>query len=106
MNLRVFVVVRTSLKANIFKNKSQINSTITTTTWVLSAEGPERGQLEDCYLDEKIVVVPVCFNGRCCSAACMGIVSNLNGYAKTLNVSLLKNKAGVRCAKRNFDAAT
>ena len=32
------------------------------------------GQTQDWYLNEKIVVVAVCLNGRCCSAGCVGIV--------------------------------
>ena len=36
---------------------------------------PERGQLQDWYLDEKMMVVPVSLNGRCCSLGCAGIVS-------------------------------
>ena len=35
----------------------------------------EHGQLQDWYPDEKIVVVPVCLNGRCFSSGCEGIVS-------------------------------
>ena len=34
--------------------------------------GPERGQLQDCYPDEKAVAVPVSLNGRCCSSGCVG----------------------------------
>ena len=37
--------------------------------------GPECGQLQDWYPDEKMVVVPVSLNGRCCSSGCMGVVS-------------------------------
>ena len=36
--------------------------------------GPERGQTQDWYPNETIVVVPVSFNGRCCSSGCVGIV--------------------------------
>ena len=36
---------------------------------------PEHGQLQDCYPDEKMMVVPVCLNDRCCYSRCVGIVS-------------------------------
>ena len=36
--------------------------------------GPERGQVQDWYPNEKMVVVPVCLN-RCCSPGCVRIVS-------------------------------
>ena len=35
--------------------------------------GSERDQTEDRYMNEKMVVVPVCLNGRCCSSGCVGI---------------------------------
>ena len=37
--------------------------------------GPERGPLQNWYPDEKMVVFPICFNGRCCFSGCVGIVS-------------------------------
>ena len=37
--------------------------------------GPELGQLQDWYQDEKMVVVPACLNGRCCSSGCVSVVS-------------------------------
>ena len=37
-NLRDFLVVGTKLKESVFKNNNQINSTVTTTTWILSRE--------------------------------------------------------------------
>ena len=36
--------------------------------------GSERGQVQDWYPNEKIVVVPVCLNGRCCFSWSVGIV--------------------------------
>ena len=36
--------------------------------------GLECGQVQDWYPNEKMVVVPVCLNGRCCSSGCMCIV--------------------------------
>ena len=75
VNLRDFLCVGTKLKESIFKNNNQINSNVTTRTWVLSTEWPERGQLQDWYPKEKMEVVPVCLNGRCCSLGCVGIAS-------------------------------
>ena len=37
--------------------------------------GPECGQLQDWYPDEKMVVAPISLNGICCSSGCMGVVS-------------------------------
>ena len=34
----------------------------------------ERGQVQDWYPNEKMVVVPVCLNGTCCSLGCVVIV--------------------------------
>ena len=39
VNQRDLFAVGTKLKKNIFKNKNQINSTVTTKTWVLGTEG-------------------------------------------------------------------
>ena len=36
---------------------------------------PECSEVQDWYPNEKMVVVPLCLNGRCCSSGCMGIVS-------------------------------
>ena len=36
--------------------------------------GSERGQTQDWYMNEKMVVLPACLKGRCCSSGCMGIV--------------------------------
>ena len=36
--------------------------------------GLERGQVQNWYPNQKMVVVPVSLNGRCCSSGCMGIV--------------------------------
>ena len=35
----------------------------------------ERGQVSDWHPNEKMVVVPVGLNVRCCSSVCVGIVS-------------------------------
>ena len=36
--------------------------------------GLERGQVQDWHTNEKMGVVPVCMNGRCCSSGWMGNV--------------------------------
>ena len=36
--------------------------------------GSELGQEQNWFLKEKIVVVPVCLNGRCCFSGCVGNV--------------------------------
>ena len=66
--------VGANLKESIFKSNNQINSTVTTRTWVLTKNGSERGQTQDRYPNKKIMVVPVCLNCRCCSSVCAGIV--------------------------------
>ena len=66
--------VGTKLKESIFKSNNQINSTVTTRTWVLTKNGSERGQTQDRYPNKKIMVVPVCLNCRCCSSVCTGIM--------------------------------
>ena len=35
--------------------------------------GSECSQVEDWYPDEKMVVLPISLNGRCCSLGCMGV---------------------------------
>ena len=58
--------VGTKLKESLFKSNNQINSSVTTRTWVLSKEQirtwPNTG------------LVTVCLNGRSCSSGCVGIV--------------------------------
>ena len=65
--------VGTKLKESIFKSNNQINSTVTTRKRILSAEWMKTFQVQDWYPSKKMVVVPVCLNGRCCSSGCMGI---------------------------------
>ena len=65
----------TRLKESIFKSNSKINSTVTTRTYgFCQKNGSERGQTQDWYMNEKMVVLPACLKGRCCSSGCMGIV--------------------------------
>ena len=77
VNLRDLFGVGTKLKENIFKNINQMNSTVTTRTWVLSTEWTRIcGQVPDWYPNEKNGGVPHFFlSGRCCSSECVGIVS-------------------------------
>ena len=60
-------------KKSIFKNNNQINSTVRTRKWILSAEWMRAFQVQDWYPSKKMVVFPVCLNGRCCSSGCVGI---------------------------------
>ena len=56
------------------KDLHPISSTVTTRTSVLLTEMDEN-EAKYWYPNEKMVVVRVCLNGRCCSSGCMGIVS-------------------------------
>ena len=66
---RNLIGIGKKLKESIFKSNNQINSTVQ----------PENSKkrirmcriTHDWYLNEKIVVVPVCLNARCCSAGCV-----------------------------------
>ena len=73
VKVRDFFGVGTKLKESIFKNDRQIDSTITTIHDFCQQNGPERGQVQDWYPNEKMVLV--CLNGRCCFSGCVGIVS-------------------------------
>ena len=45
--------------------------------------GLERGQAQDWYLNEKMVVVPVCLSGGCCSSGCVGnVLTKINKLTK------------------------
>ena len=66
----------TKLKECIFKSSNQINSTVTTRIWVLSKEWIRTWPNTGLVSNETMVVVPVCFNGRCYSSGCVGIVLN------------------------------
>ena len=37
--------------------------------------GPKRSQVQDCCLNEKMVVMPFCLNGSCCSLGCVDVAS-------------------------------
>ena len=60
VSLRDLFGVKTKLKDSLLKSNNQINTTFVTRTWISSTEWPERGQVQDGYLNEKMVVVPVC----------------------------------------------
>ena len=47
--------------------------------------GPEHCQVQDWYLNEKMVVVPVCLNGWPCSSECVSVVLT---KMKTMSISL------------------
>ena len=54
-----------------FKSNNQISSTVTTR----AGNGMDQNTARYWYPNEKMVVVPVCLNGRRCYSACMGTVS-------------------------------
>ena len=87
VNLRDLSGVGTKLKETIFNNNNQINSTVTARTRVLQQNGPDRGKVQDWYSNQKMVVVPVCLNGRCCSSVCVGVVSCKPRWRRWVSVS-------------------
>ena len=84
MKLRDLFGVGKKLKESIFKNNNQINSTVATRAWILSKEGARtRLNARLVYLNEKMVVVPICLNGRCCSSGCVGnVLTKINRLTK------------------------
>ena len=66
--------VGTKLKESIFKSNKEINFTVTTEHGFFQKNESDCGQTQDWYMNEKMVVVPVCLNGRCYSSGCVGIV--------------------------------
>ena len=45
---------------------------------------PEPGQVQEWYTNEKMVVVLVCLNGRCCSSGCVGIaLTHMKAWVST-----------------------
>ena len=68
--------IRTKLQESIFKSNNQVNFTVTTRTLVLSKEWIRMWSNTGLVLNETMVVVHVCFNGRCCSSKPVGIVLN------------------------------
>ena len=71
MNVRDFLCFGTKLKESVFKKTNSIPMLRPEHGFSQQNE-PERGQLQDCYPDEKMMVVPVCLNDRCCSSGCVG----------------------------------
>ena len=51
---------------------------------------PERGQVQDWYPNEKIVMVSICLNDICCFSGCVGACYDDTNYYKVQSV---KNKA-------------
>ena len=72
-----FVWCWKKLEESIFNCYSQMNFTVTNKHGFCQQNGPERGQVQDWYPNEKMVVVPVCLNGRCCFPGCVPFVSYL-----------------------------
>ena len=62
------------LNESIFKRNNQINSAVTTRTWVFPKEWIRTWPNTGLVSEWKKVVAPVCLNGKCCSLGCMGIV--------------------------------
>ena len=53
------------LKESTFKNSNQIISIVTTKTWFFGRQnGPELGQIQAWYVNEKMIVLPLCLNGH------------------------------------------
>ena len=61
------------MKESIFKSNKSI-PLLQPEHGFYQKNGSECGQIQDWYPNEKMVVVPVCLNGRCCSSGCVGIV--------------------------------
>ena len=64
----------TKLKESIFKITTKSIPLLQPEHGFCQQNGSERGQVQYWYLNEKMVVVPVCLNCRCCSSGCVGIV--------------------------------
>ena len=75
LNLRDLFGVWTKLKESIFKNNSKLIPLLQREHGLFRQDGPERFQVQDWYPNEKVVVVAVCLNGRCCFSECVGLVS-------------------------------
>ena len=73
VNLRDFLGVGTKLKESIFKNNNKSIPMLQPEHGFRQQYRPECGQLQHWYQDEKMVVVRVCLNGRCCSSGCVDI---------------------------------
>ena len=62
-----------SLKKVYSRTKTKVVPLLQPEHGFCQQNGPERGQVQDWYPNEKMVVVPSCLNGGCCSAECVGI---------------------------------
>ena len=74
VKLRGLLGVGTKLNESMFKN-NQINSAVTTRTWVLLAEETRTWPGTGVVSEWKMVIVPVCLSNRCCSSGCVGVAS-------------------------------
>ena len=72
MNLRDLFGVRAKLKESIFKNSNPISYNQN----MDFVNRMDQNVAKYWYPNEKIVVVPVCLNGRYCSSGCVDIASN------------------------------
>ena len=75
MSLRDLFTVGTKMKKVYSRTITKSIPLSQSGHWFYQQNGPERGQVHDSYLNEKMVVVPVCLNGRCYSSGSVGIVS-------------------------------
>ena len=67
VNLRDFLGVAAKLKEIYSRATTKSNPLLQPEHGFCQQNGLERGQLQDWCPDEKMVVTPVCLNGRCCS---------------------------------------
>ena len=68
-----FVRSWNKVERNYIQEQQLLHSTVTTEHGFCQQNGLERGQVRDLYLNEKMMLVPVCLNGRCCSSGCVGM---------------------------------
>ena len=65
--------IETILKESIFKSNNQIPVLQPDHGFCLK-NGSERGQAQGWYPNDKMLLVPVCLSGRCCSTGYVDIV--------------------------------
>ena len=70
-DLRDLFGVETNLKESMFQKISLLQPEHD----FCQQNGAERGQVQDWYPNEKMMVVPICLSNRCCSSGRMGILS-------------------------------
>ena len=84
-----FVGCLNKVEGKYIQENNQINSRVTIRTWDFPTEWPERFQVQDWYLNEKMVVVTVCLNGRYCSSECVCVLHHINKDKGDESVPLL-----------------